>query len=254
MRFHRGLAALTLGTVAVLGLTACSGDQTAPAPDDGATSAAPTPAVAEGEVTGMTGESFAQRPVAALVAAETMTMDMQMSTQGQSIEMAGPVRMTKTSMDMAVTSSMMGMSFDMILVGGQVFMGMDGQFQEVSPEELGADSVEDLMAQTDARTQIESLQGAVKTVEPVGEETVEGIATTHYLVTVDPSKLDGADPAVVAAMGDSFGYDYWLDDQDRTVRMSYSVEGTDVSIGYTDFGKDVEIAAPDPSQLVTGLF
>nr|WP_281728215.1 LppX_LprAFG lipoprotein [Cellulomonas denverensis] len=189
-----------------------------------------------------------------MVTAQTMQMSMEMSGQGQTVSISGPVRMTKTSMDMHVDYDMMGMTFDMILVDGQIFMGTEGQYQEMTAADMGAESVEELMAQTDARAQIEGMQAAIVAVEAQGEEDVEGVTTTHYLVTVDPTLLSDVDPEAVAAMGDSFTYDYWVDDQDRPVRMGYSVQGVDAVITYTGFGEPVEIAAPDPSQLVTGLF
>ena len=253
MRLHRGLAALTLGTVAVLGLTACSADSDRDATTSGSSAAAdPTPVVEE--EAGLTAENFAQRTTAALVAAETMSMTMDMSAEGESISMDGVVRMTKSTMDMQVTYSMLGMNFDMIFIGGQVFMGTGGQFQEMTAADMGVESLDELVEQADARAQIENLAGAITSVEAQGEEAIDGIATTRYAVTVDPSKLAGADPTAVAAMGDSFVYDYWLDAENRPVLMSYTVQGVEASIGYADFGQPVTIAAPDPSQLTTELF
>jgi lipoprotein LprG len=255
MRLHRGLTAVALGAATALALTACSGDDPAPAADSRTTDAADAPtAVVEEETTGLTPENFAQRTVAALVKAETMSMGMEMAAEGQTVTMTGQVRMTKSTMDMTVDYDMLGMTFDMIMIDGKVYMGTGGQYQEMSPQEMGADSVDELMAQTDARAQIESLKGAIVSVEPQGEEEIEGIPTTHYLVTVDPTKLTNVDPAAAAAMGDSFGYDYWLDEADRTVRMAYAVQGVDASITYSNFGEPVEITAPDPSTLTTGLF
>src|SRR5262249_50842810 len=92
-------------------------------------------------------------------------------------------------------------------------------------------------------------------VHEVGDETVDGVDTTHYTGTIDPAKVpQGA--KIEALTGAKYGpYDLWIGKDDgyvRRMKLSYSLkpngattrEVIAMTMDFSDFGKDVSVTVP----------
>ncbi len=113
-----------------------------------------------------------------------------------------------------------------------------------------------------------SLSG--KDVRKVGEETVNGVSTTHYRVLLDLSKLAKGDSAqerkLRARLGDSVPVDLWIDKGGRTRRQQILMTVKNsaqtgssaiphqarakVVMDLSDFGTAVDVTAPPAGQTV----
>ena len=97
------------------------------------------------------------------------------------------------------------------------------------------------------------LAGAASNSRDLGRPTVDGTATTHYAITVDPAKLP-ADLGAVSAK--PFPVDLWVDGTGRPVRLqlALTVAGTaaTATIDFSRFGAPVHITAPPADQVGTG--
>jgi hypothetical protein len=99
------------------------------------------------------------------------------------------------------------------------------------------------------------------TVHKLGAATVDGTATTHYRVTIDPAKVLQANGLTsplfknAASHMKSVSADVWVgaDGLVRRVSFSYSVPKAATRLGLTmdiyDYGAHVSIAAPPSSQV-----
>jgi hypothetical protein len=103
-----------------------------------------------------------------------------------------------------------------------------------------------------------------------GHATIDGVDTTHYVVSLDPAKISQATNGVFGQVLPGFSpqvtvstltFDVWTDAQ-RRVRRYQSGETLTVSIAghtvsaqvaatgdYTDFGVPVNVVAPPASQV-----
>ncbi|MDQ2796662.1 MAG: hypothetical protein M3Y06_05805 [Actinomycetota bacterium] len=98
--------------------------------------------------------------------------------------------------------------------------------------------------------------GAATDVRDLGPAMTSGIPTTHYRITVDPTRL----PADVTANGGlgtaSIPADLYVDESGRPIkiRVALSVVGspTDATIEFSKFGAPVTITAPPADQIATG--
>ena len=89
-------------------------------------------------------------------------------------------------------------------------------------------------------------------VTKVGDETIDGVATTHYRGRIDPSKTIKA-----LAKAKYAPYDVWIGKDDGLVRriaLSYSLaaagakpETIGLTMGFSDYGKDVTLQIPAAS-------
>ncbi|WP_406182419.1 hypothetical protein [Streptomyces canus] len=110
-----------------------------------------------------------------------------------------------------------------------------------------------------------------KDVRKVGEETVNGVSTTHYRVDLDLSKLAEGDSAqerkLRAQLGDDVPVDLWIDEDGltrrqqirMTVKDTAQTGGTDASarpaqakvvMDFSGFGTEVDVAAPPSADTV----
>ena len=114
-----------------------------------------------------------------------------------------------------------------------------------------------LLSQNPSQT-LAQLQGS-GAVTKVGDETIDGVDTTHYRGTIDPAKLpQGA--KIVAFTGARYGpYDVWVGNADGYVRrmtFSYSLkpqagakrEPIAMTMSYSDFGKSVTVTVPSAAE------
>lgn len=113
-----------------------------------------------------------------------------------------------------------------------------------------------LLSQSPAES-VGELQGSTD-VTKVGQETIDGVSTTHYRGRIDVSKVPQA-AQIEARTNAKYGpYDVWIDDATgyvRRVKMSMSMApaGTpkasmSFQMDFSDFGKTVTVQAPPDSQ------
>jgi hypothetical protein len=109
-------------------------------------------------------------------------------------------------------------------------------------------------------TQIKALlgKGALKVV---GEETIDGVKTVHYLSDMtaeqyveaygDPSKTADLKKGLKLAGDQKIKTELWVDEAYQ-VRKAHVASGTimDMTMTYTDYGKPVNVVAPPASDVV----
>ena len=125
---------------------------------------------------------------------------------------------------------------------------------------------------------VDAIRGAVD-AEVVGEETVRGVATTHYRGRLDmAAAADGLDDAAGASLrrlaallgSETVPYDVWLDADGRVRRTTYEVRGsaaatatasgqppsgsgtTTVTTELFEFGTAVQVDVPPLDQVAPG--
>ena len=104
-----------------------------------------------------------------------------------------------------------------------------------------------LLSQNPAQS-LAQLQSSAS-VTKLGDETIDGVSTTHYRGRIDPSKKIKA-----LANAKYAPYDVWVGKDDGLVRriaLAYSLgaagakrEAIALTLGFSDYGKDVIVAVP----------
>jgi hypothetical protein len=100
---------------------------------------------------------------------------------------------------------------------------------------------------------------AVENVKTVGDETVDGTATTHYRARVDLSKLPQGRKLKALAKARYGPYDVWVGKDDgyvHRIRLSFSTGSATarqvvaLTLSFSDFGKKVTVTMPPAAQVV----
>jgi hypothetical protein len=270
MRVPRSIAALSLATVAVLGLSACSSAGEAEPEADRPAAEASAPAETEEAVEvdpfDLTKDDFVQRLTAATQAAGSLRMEMATVAAGVTETMTGAVRYGGGTPDFVMSGEVPDVgTMDVRMVGGMLYMSLgaltDGKFVQIDPadpENGFGESFSELQEGFDPTGTLDGLEGAIVSVDKAGEpEEVGGALAQPYTVVVDTSVLSGdlaADLAESgAALPPQLSYAYWVDADDRMRRVTTEVGGVTTTSTFSAWGEPVDIAAPAPDQITTEM-
>ena len=254
----RIIAPFAAATFAVAFLAGCgspapsapSGPASSSAP---ATTPAPSPSVsttAPGGGSEVSADDFLKRVSGAEM--KTYTMDMEMSTTVEGTPMTMTTSGSFDNSDTANPRSHMkmditGMEVEMIVVDGDAFikMAMLGEdWMKMDPEdaaEMTGASGPDIGQWT------EDYAKNVEKVELIGEEDVNGVATTQYRLTLKPEALGDLGMEDAGVTMTDVVFDVWVDGDGFTRKFAMDMAG-DVPVSMTatldDINEPVTIEAP----------
>jgi hypothetical protein len=190
----------------------------------------------------------------------TATFAMNMDVSGQTISAHGALDMTGSTpaMQMSMDLTGTGTPTDMRLVGGSMYMtvpGTDGKYLKLDLNDPKGPlaGFGDTLGSMDPQAMIDQMSPeAFQKVTYVGTETVDGQQLKCYRIVLDTSAamsmLKGMPTS--ASLPKTMTYDLWLDDQSRMARFEMKMKKVmDITATYSDFGSDVTITAPDPSDI-----
>lgn len=268
-----GTAALvvTLGS----GFAACSSDSS-----DDATSASDTSASSSSDTSSddsseessddvpaeLSAAEFYPSVMEAMREAETFRFTTTTGSAGQTQAMEGEAKFGDDGIEMKASSTG-AQAMELILVDKAMYLksaelGTGDKWMKIDLSD--PNSLFGMIGKaTDPEVMFKALEEP-KALELVGTEDVDGVATNHYRITLDPAQYIKAMefPAAMAdLMPDELVTEMWVDADNLPRKFSQSLEmpaagggkpTTSTSEGtYSDFGTDVDIEAPPASQVTT---
>jgi hypothetical protein len=142
--------------------------------------------------------------------------------------------------------------------GGKTWIRLD--LQKVG-EKLGVDFNQLTSQAGQNPAQALDMLRASGDVQELGQETIDGVSTTHYKATVDlaqASKLKGLSESAVKRLTDlgapaKLPFDVWIGDDGllRQVKTAYSLASGELAMTMklSDYGTDVSVTAPPADQV-----
>jgi hypothetical protein len=268
----RRVAAPSLAALALVAVTAC-GAQNDNDPDADAADAVPADARAvaladddadalqKGEK--VDPEIFIADLRAALAEAETGHLVVSMDLFGSPLKVTGDVDFRGDTPAVAgvVSGGMAGEGTEVRLVDGVLYAKVpglsDGKFLKLDLGDFGGFGAEfgKLDSLADPLSAFEEYDDVISSVTLVGTDTLDGEATERYRVRLDPSKLKDlkADDRLSAHHGlpKNVSFDLWVGKDDNLVRkLVVDLPHTgEMSLRASDWGDDVHIVAPKPSEV-----
>jgi hypothetical protein len=200
---------------------------------------------------------------AALAEAETGHLVMSMDLFGSPLKVAGDVDLRGDTPAVAgvVSGGMAGEGTEVRLVDGVLYARVpglsNGKFLKLDLGGFGGFGAEfgKLDSLADPLSAFEEYDDVISSVTLVGTDTIDGEATEHYRVRIDPSKLKDlkADDRLSARHGlpKNVSFDLWVGKDDNLVRkLVVDLPHTgEMSLRASDWGDDVHIVAPKPSEV-----
>lgn len=281
----RRLGCAALVVMLGAGLSACSGEETADsssATDAGADESAdePTDGTSAEDTTEETTEAdpaetsleelsaaeFYPAVMGALREAESFNFSTTSDAQGQATSMSGQARFGDDGIEM-MASSIGAQTMEIILIDQVMYlkspdMGTGDQYLKIDLSD--PNSLFGMLGKaTDPEVMFQALE-TPKKLELVGEEEVDGVATNHYRITIDPAdylKAMGFPDAMEEFLPEELVTQMWVDGDNlprkfvQTLETSSPAGGTPIASTnegtYSDFGTDVDIVAPPADQIST---
>ncbi len=233
---------------------------------------APAPASGTGADAPLEAAQFVQAATAATSKAQTVKFKESMNLLGAAITMNGAARFGDEGVDASVTSDTPIGTIQVVIVQGVVYMKIPGKGKPGRPWVKGDFADQELapaLRQADPRQWLQLLAG-VGTLKPAGHDTINGVPSTHYSVTVDLTKVakKNADLAKLIKQLTDEGVkvqdiQIWVDADKRPVRLVTSIQlpnprspanktTSTQTVDYTGWGAPVTITAPPASQVTVG--
>lgn len=265
----RRLSAIAAGALLLTALAGCGSDDKAKDADAGTsatTSSSPSPssAVSTGD-TSDAGDGEAAAPgerlttgnlVATMLAAmrEKKTAHMSMEI-GSSISADAQVRYSSDTTEMKMSMDMGPSKAVVILVDGAVYMQQSAgsKFVKISKDTPGVGQIIDQMSGLSPSSSVAAMRGALKKVEYVGSDTIEGTKVSKYHVTADTSAI-AKTLGTTAGAGDlpkTVTYNLYVDDNHLMRRIDLTISGQKITMLVGKWGKPVDIKAPPTGQILS---
>jgi hypothetical protein len=200
------------------------------------------------------------KTAASSITTARFTMDMELA--GQSVRATGAIDMTgdKPAMELKTDLTGMGTPTDMRLVGGFMYIespSAPGKYVKMDLSDPSGPfaGMGDALTNYDPESVIASMSpDSFRTVTDLGQDSVGGQQAEHYHVVIDTTAATKAFQNLpsTASLPKTMAYDLWLDGRDRISKFRLVMKKVStVTATYRDYGADVSITAPDPSDIVT---
>lgn len=148
-----------------------------------------------------------------------------------------------------------GQAITMIVVGDAVYMQQSpgGKYTKMTAEQLEQTTGQDLSEMIDPQAQLEQSRDAITSVTYVGEEAVGGENARKFRVVMEPTQ-EMQTQAAGQQVPSEIPYDYWLNEDDRPVRMTMNMDlgqtTTSMDMTMSKYDEPVTVTEPDASQLI----
>ncbi|KRF11393.1 hypothetical protein ASG90_16695 [Nocardioides sp. Soil797] len=272
-RLTTRLATAAVVPLLVLGVTACGpDDDKSSGSDDSSTSSTPeagansaeSDSASEAAPVGddVDAKEFANTIKDSFTKVDTASMKMELVNAGLVMTADGQVDYTGDAPKMAMTMSAPAFGEQAIkarVVDGKMFMAMPmlGAGTSDSFFEIDLDDPDNPLAQSmgglssfDPKSTVEMFGQGLEKVTMVGEDSVNGVHTKHYVVTTNTeefAKSLGDDADLVP---EDLTYDVWLDDEGRMAKMEADLDAQGkMTLTMSDWGEPVNIVAPPANKI-----
>jgi hypothetical protein len=255
----RRLCTALAGVPLLLGVAACSSDSETPS---GAEPSQTTDSPGA-SATPLTAEDFVPRLVAAQGKAGTAHIEGSITAGSAGrIELDGDLRLDGANRGarMTLSMAMLGQGVEAILLGDELFVKIPGMSSSRPWLKLDPSSgpfASSGLGALNLGSMLEAMEGALS-IKAEGQESVDGVETTRYSVTVDAAKALSAQG--LGSLGSSTGksktivYELWVDNDDLVRKLVMDTKSFSMQVQLSDYGSPVTIEAPPASQIGTSPF
>ena len=261
MTARRLAAACTSACLLVL-LTACGGSDSSDANDPSSS----TGSDGSSTVASLSRENFADQIRAAQADAGSAHVKATVEAAGQTLNLSGDVARLDTpqspTFDFAADVGA-DQTFRLLVVDGTLYVSGSGISSPDGKKWVKSDisdpdnPISQLFQTANPGNFATYLQG-VTDFEDKGAQTVDGVDTEHYSVTVDTKEMLAANPAFAGQSAAKLGLpekltsEVYVDSANRPVEIAVDLAALGAfEVHFSDYGKDVAVQAPPADQVGT---
>ena len=210
----------------------------------------------------LTKANFGRSVTQALTKAQTAHMEGAVSAAGQNITMSGDMQMARkdVAFDLSMRGAALGGGGRIIVLDDIIYLKLSAiartdKFIKVDvsdPSDPMAQMFSQMMGQLDPSKTFDVFDQVTR-LQQRGTQEIDGVETTHYVVTVDTKAVLQAQgmgtQMTPGQMPKTIQYDVWVDADNLVRKLSMDLQGNTVDMTLSRWGEPVEISAPPPSQV-----
>lgn len=209
---------------------------------------------ADAEPASLTQDSFASTIGDAMIDAGSVHLSMSGTIAGQELSAEGDQVIGESAEDsqLALELQVLGMDAELRLIDQVLYFNLaaltQGKFAKIDLTDESnplVDQFGGLAEQADVAAQFESFEGAIESFEKAGDpETIDGVQTQPYVVTLDTSKLADSQNQDKAQIPDTFTSTFFVGPDSLPRRMVVDVQGQALTLDLTKWGEPVSVEKP----------
>jgi hypothetical protein len=260
----RTAAAGAVLPLALVSLAACGDNSSSGTATDPAASASSTDSGATTPTEGQTVDpaDFLEQVKGAATKITTAKFDLKMDASGEAITATGAMDMTgdKPAVQMSMTIPGESGAMEMRMFGSVLYFqipGQDGKFvkMDLSDPNGPLGSLGGTLDNLDPQAMMSQISpDAFKKVTYVGTEDIAGQQLKHYAIVLDSaaatSMLGNLPSSATSSLPKTLAYDMYLDSEGRMSQFKMAMPKLmTMTMTYSGFGDNVDIQAPDPSDI-----
>ena len=207
---------------------------------------------------------FAKRLEVAFTNIDTAAISLEMTSAGLVMTATGEVDYTGDSPTMSMTMSAPAFgdqAIEALLVDGSMYMalpmlgnGSDDTFFKIDLDDPDNPLVASMggLSSFDPKATVEMFGQGLEEVTFVGDDSVDGVSTKHYLLSTNTDSFKSALGDAADVVPQRLEYDVWLDDQGRLAKMEADLakQGS-MTLTMSKWGEPVSIKAPAENKIQT---
>jgi hypothetical protein len=182
-----------------------------------------------------------------------LTMEQQQVAVTGAVDVDGDSPAAEVTMDLPPLGTV-----DLLLVDEAAFASIPdltppGKYIEVPLEQLDEVGVEDLTESLDVDELMDTWDSSAQEVTFVGEEDVAGTTTDHVEIVLDPQQMleeAGKTASPEMEISGEVTYGIWIDEENLIRKMELDIEQASATVRLDDWGQDLQVQAPAPSDVV----
>ncbi|HKJ13102.1 MAG TPA: hypothetical protein VJ976_12030 [Ornithinimicrobium sp.] len=187
----------------------------------------------------------------------TFTADA--AAEDQQVTIAGGVDLDGESPTAELTMELPPLgSVDLLLVDDVGYVDIPnltppGKYVQVPADELAEVGMSDVTESLDIQELMQKWESSGAAITYVGEDEVDGEATEHFELVVDPQQI--LDEAGQTASPDlevegDLTYGVWVGQDDLVRKMQLDIDGADATVRMDDWGQELQVQAPKQGDIV----
>lgn len=174
---------------------------------------------------------------------------------GSSIEASADVDYAKSGTEMALKMVTGTQTVRVVLADGAMYLQQTkgDKYLKIDKSDPALGSLLDQVSSIGPRATLSGIEPGLKKIVDRGSETIDGEKLTHYVATVDSSKVKSNLGALTAnvKLPKTISYDLYVDADFLLHELRTSISGQKLVMKVSDWGKPVTVEVPPKAQVMT---
>jgi len=196
--------------------------------------------------------AFVKKMTDAMVAKKSARIELEL---GSTLSATGDVDYAAASSSMSMKMTMGTQKINLVLADGVMYLQQTtgSKYLKIDQSDPALGSLLKQVSGIGPKSTFERIKPGLKKIVSRGTEKIDGVRLSHYVFTIDTSKVSSVlgITAAQTKLPKTITYDVYLDEDALLRRLSFKISGQALVMKASNWGEPVTIKVPPPSQVMT---